>query len=250
MLPSKAWNNLSPDLMMNPFMSVCGNMPGFAVYYRYPNSQRVTYGQFIKCRNDAPISASSMLGEVSRLLKSGGIYMLLCRFSLKRCSVLLWHPDVATQLVVESTVLSADPIPQKSDGLEESADPSFDDVVQRAPVVAHVITDQYLKMSCSPYLKDYSGYKIVNWLSERNICINFAVRLQFVSVMVNNDLMSLVNTRPLKFLKETLALSLVNNSLICLNVLSVAVVSLLVLLMKVVLVAMGRVWNVRNELLL
>lgn len=26
----------------------CGNMPGFAVYYRYPNSQRVTFGQFIK----------------------------------------------------------------------------------------------------------------------------------------------------------------------------------------------------------
>ncbi|XP_038684183.1 THO complex subunit 2 isoform X4 [Tripterygium wilfordii] len=26
----------------------CGNMPGFAVYYRYPNSQRVTYGQFVK----------------------------------------------------------------------------------------------------------------------------------------------------------------------------------------------------------
>ncbi|XP_010531606.1 PREDICTED: THO complex subunit 2-like [Tarenaya hassleriana] len=26
----------------------CGNMPGFAVYYRYPNSQRVTYGQFLK----------------------------------------------------------------------------------------------------------------------------------------------------------------------------------------------------------
>lgn len=26
----------------------CGNKPGFAVYYRYPNSQRVTYGQFIK----------------------------------------------------------------------------------------------------------------------------------------------------------------------------------------------------------
>ncbi|KAJ6877618.1 THO complex subunit 2 isoform X1 [Populus alba x Populus x berolinensis] len=26
----------------------CGNMPGFAVYYRFPNSQRVTYGQFIK----------------------------------------------------------------------------------------------------------------------------------------------------------------------------------------------------------
>ncbi|KAK9750246.1 hypothetical protein RND81_02G181900 [Saponaria officinalis] len=26
----------------------CGNMPGFAVYYRFPDSQRVTYGQFIK----------------------------------------------------------------------------------------------------------------------------------------------------------------------------------------------------------
>ncbi|GFP83587.1 THO complex subunit 2 [Phtheirospermum japonicum] len=26
----------------------CGNMPGFALYYRYPNSQRVTYGQFIR----------------------------------------------------------------------------------------------------------------------------------------------------------------------------------------------------------
>ncbi|XP_058108394.1 THO complex subunit 2 isoform X2 [Magnolia sinica] len=26
----------------------CGNMPGFAVYYRYPNSQRVTFSQFIR----------------------------------------------------------------------------------------------------------------------------------------------------------------------------------------------------------
>ncbi|KAI3847949.1 hypothetical protein MKX03_017474 [Papaver bracteatum] len=26
----------------------CGNMPGFAVYYRYPNSQRVTYSQFVR----------------------------------------------------------------------------------------------------------------------------------------------------------------------------------------------------------
>ncbi|OMP00816.1 hypothetical protein COLO4_12328 [Corchorus olitorius] len=112
---------------------------------------------------------------------------------------------------VESTVPSADPIPQESDGLEESADPSFDDAVQRALVVgdykgavaqciaankmadalviAHVggaslwdsTRDQYLKMSRSPYLK-------------------------VVSAMVNNDLMSLVNTRPLKFWKETLAL--------------------------------------------
>ncbi|PIA63730.1 hypothetical protein AQUCO_00201224v1 [Aquilegia coerulea] len=26
----------------------CGNMPGFAVYYRFPNSQRVTYAQFVR----------------------------------------------------------------------------------------------------------------------------------------------------------------------------------------------------------
>ncbi|KAE8679839.1 Protein transport protein SEC31-like protein B [Hibiscus syriacus] len=109
------------------------------------------------------------------------------------------------------TVPSTDLIPQESDRLEESSDPSFDDAVQRALVVgdykgavaqciaankmadalviAHVggsslwtsTRDQYLKMSYSPYLK-------------------------VVSAMVNNDLMSLVNTRPLKFWKETLAL--------------------------------------------
>ncbi|CAA2944883.1 transport SEC31 homolog B [Olea europaea subsp. europaea] len=97
------------------------------------------------------------------------------------------------------------------DGQEESSEPSFDDAVQRALVVgdykgavaqcitanrmadalviAHVggvplwerTRDQYLKTSRSPYLK-------------------------VVSAMVNNDLMSLVNTRPLKSWKETLAL--------------------------------------------
>ncbi|CAJ1934243.1 unnamed protein product [Sphenostylis stenocarpa] len=95
--------------------------------------------------------------------------------------------------------------------MEESSDPSFDDSVQHALVVgdykgavmqcisankwadalviAHVgnaslwesTRDQYLKMVRSPYLK-------------------------IVSAMVSNDLLSLVNTRPLKFWKETLAL--------------------------------------------
>lgn len=95
--------------------------------------------------------------------------------------------------------------------VEESSDPSFDDSVQRALVVgdykdavsqcisadkwadalviAHVgstslwesTRDQYLKKNRSPYLK-------------------------VVSAMVSNDLLSLVNTRPLKFWKETLAL--------------------------------------------
>ncbi|XP_052192454.1 LOW QUALITY PROTEIN: protein transport protein SEC31 homolog B-like [Diospyros lotus] len=102
-------------------------------------------------------------------------------------------------------------VQQEVDGEEESADPSLDDAVQRALVVgdykgavaqcisankmadalviAHVggsslwesTRDQYLKTSRSPYLK-------------------------VVSAMVNNDLLSLVNTRPLKLWKETLAL--------------------------------------------
>ncbi|KAI9116702.1 hypothetical protein K1719_012360 [Acacia pycnantha] len=95
--------------------------------------------------------------------------------------------------------------------VEESNDPTFDDSVQRALVVgdykgavtqcisankwadalviAHVgsaslwesTRDQYLKKIRSPYLK-------------------------IVSAMVSKDLLSLVNTRPLKFWKETLAL--------------------------------------------
>ncbi|KAG5565132.1 hypothetical protein RHGRI_001130 [Rhododendron griersonianum] len=100
---------------------------------------------------------------------------------------------------------------QEMDEQEESDDSSFDDAIQCALVigdykgaVAHCIAakkmadalviahvgggslwestrDQYLKMSRSPYLK-------------------------VVSAMVNNDLASLVNTRPLKSWKETLAL--------------------------------------------
>ncbi|XP_042061380.1 protein transport protein SEC31 homolog B-like [Salvia splendens] len=100
---------------------------------------------------------------------------------------------------------------QEIDGREDSSDPSFDDAVQRALVVgdykgavaqcnsanrladalviAHVggvslwesTRDQYLRTSLSPYLK-------------------------VVSAMVNNDLMSIANTRPLKSWKETLAL--------------------------------------------
>ncbi|XP_028760563.1 protein transport protein SEC31 homolog B [Neltuma alba] len=95
--------------------------------------------------------------------------------------------------------------------VEESDDPTFDESVQRALVVgdykgavtqcisankwadalviAHVgsaslwesTRDQYLKRTRSPYLK-------------------------IVSAMVSKDLLSLVNTRPLKFWKETLAL--------------------------------------------
>ncbi|OMO83416.1 Phospholipase D family [Corchorus olitorius] len=89
--------------VMNTFMSVsveiceCGNMPGFAVYYRYPNSQRVTYGQFIKA---------------SQIWRDLYVDVFECYILLN-----MWLPDVVIQLVVESTVLSADPVAQKSDGL-------------------------------------------------------------------------------------------------------------------------------------
>ncbi|XP_057748761.1 protein transport protein SEC31 homolog B [Arachis stenosperma] len=112
--------------------------------------------------------------------------------------------------VAEDTANGSEKI-QDSVETEESSDPSFDDSVQRALVlgdykgavaqcisankwadalvIAHVgnaslwesTRDQYLKMIRSPYLK-------------------------IVSAMVSNDLLSLVNTRPLKFWKETLAL--------------------------------------------
>ncbi|PON84807.1 Guanine nucleotide-binding protein, beta subunit [Trema orientale] len=115
------------------------------------------------------------------------------------------------KFVVGDTIPSTDQVQQESEVLEESADPSFDESVQHALVVgdykgavakcisankmadalviAHAggdslwesTRDQYLKKSRSPYLK-------------------------VVSAMVNNDLLSLVNTRPLKFWKETLAL--------------------------------------------
>ncbi|KAM7512358.1 hypothetical protein LguiB_011233 [Lonicera macranthoides] len=118
----------------------------------------------------------------------------------------------ANNFAVESSSPSGKEMPLEIDGEEEDAvDSSFDDAVQCALVVgdykgavaqcilanrmadalviAHVggtslwesTRDQYLKMSSSPYLK-------------------------VVSAMVNNDLMKLVNTRPLKSWKETLAL--------------------------------------------
>ncbi|PON74322.1 Guanine nucleotide-binding protein, beta subunit [Parasponia andersonii] len=115
------------------------------------------------------------------------------------------------KFIVGDAIPSTDQVQQESDVLEESSDPSFDESVQHALVVgdykgavakcisankmsdalviAHAggdslwesTRDQYLKKSRSPYLK-------------------------VVSAMVNNDLLSLVNTRPLKFWKETLAL--------------------------------------------
>ncbi|XP_004303090.1 PREDICTED: protein transport protein SEC31 homolog B isoform X2 [Fragaria vesca subsp. vesca] len=120
------------------------------------------------------------------------------------------HSTSGDKFVVGDTVPITDQVQEEHDELEESADPSFDESVQHALavgdykgavakcmsankmadalVIAHAggptlwesTRDQYLKLSHSPYLK-------------------------IVSAMVSNDLSSLVNTRPLKFWKETLA---------------------------------------------
>ncbi|GMH30630.1 hypothetical protein Nepgr_032473 [Nepenthes gracilis] len=112
---------------------------------------------------------------------------------------------------VAETVLNEDHAEIELNVQADSSDPGLDDAVQRALVVgdyktavaqcisanrmadalviAHVgsaslwesTRDQYLKKSSSPYLK-------------------------VISAMVNHDLMSIVNTRPLKSWKETLAL--------------------------------------------
>nr|POE69679.1 protein transport protein sec31 like b [Quercus suber] len=87
---------------------------------------------------------------------------------------------------IGDTALDSEQLQQEPDGFEESTDPAFDDAVQ---IIANVggaslwesTRDQCFKISQSPYLK-------------------------VVSAMVNNDLLSLVNTRLLKFWKETLAL--------------------------------------------
>ncbi|KAL8154970.1 hypothetical protein AgCh_000362 [Apium graveolens] len=112
----------------------------------------------------------------------------------------------------ENSVLDAEEARQhQNDDHDENSDAVFEDAVQRALVVGDYMSavaqcisanriadalvishvggaslwektrDQYLKTSHSPYLK-------------------------VVAAMVNNDLMSLVNTRPLKAWKETLAL--------------------------------------------
>ncbi|GAA0155673.1 vesicle coat protein [Lithospermum erythrorhizon] len=129
----------------------------------------------------------------------------------------LSSPKADTPLAPSGNSLAADiSVPaasesQADDIVEESDDPSFDDAVQcalvawdykgavdlcistnrmaDALVIAHAggaslletARDQYLKKSSSPYLK-------------------------VVSAIVNNDLASLVNTRPLRSWKETLAL--------------------------------------------
>jgi hypothetical protein len=54
----------------------CGNMPGFAVYYRYPNSQRVTYGQFVRVSSFSWIFQLFKISFlISTILKNSKVYI-------------------------------------------------------------------------------------------------------------------------------------------------------------------------------
>lgn len=71
----------------------CGNMPGFAVYYRYPNSQRVTYGQFIRVH-------IKWSGRITKLL-------IQCLESTE-------HMEIRNSLLVLSKISSVFPVTRKS----------------------------------------------------------------------------------------------------------------------------------------
>ncbi|TYJ04678.1 hypothetical protein E1A91_A12G108400v1 [Gossypium mustelinum] len=112
---------------------------------------------------------------------------------------------------IESGVPSEELIPQESDGLEESVDQSFNDAVQRALVVgdykgavAQCIAAN--KMSDALVIAHVGGASLWESTCDQYLKISHSPYLKVISAMVNNDLMSLVKTRPLKFWKETLAL--------------------------------------------
>ncbi|PPD84111.1 hypothetical protein GOBAR_DD18969 [Gossypium barbadense] len=115
--------------------------------------------------------------------------------------------DFFNNLPIPSTDLT----PQESDGLEESADPSFDDAVLRALVVgdykgavAQCIAAN--KMADALVIAHVGGTSLWESTCDQYLKMSHSPHLKVVSAMVNNDLMSLVNRRPLKLWKETLAL--------------------------------------------
>lgn len=94
---------------------------------------------------------------------------------------------------------------------EESSDPSFDDSVQHALVVGDYKGAVMQCISANKWADALVIAHIGNaslWESTRNQYLKMirSPYLKIVSAMVSNDLLSLVNTRPLKFWKETLAL--------------------------------------------
>ncbi|CAN4080604.1 unnamed protein product [Withania somnifera] len=94
---------------------------------------------------------------------------------------------------------------------EESADSSFDETVQRALVVgdykgavAQCISAN--RMADALVISHVGGASLWEQTRDQYLKTSQSSYLKVVAAMVNNDLMSLVNTRPLRSWKETLAL--------------------------------------------
>ncbi|KAK1420267.1 hypothetical protein QVD17_21715 [Tagetes erecta] len=99
----------------------------------------------------------------------------------------------------------------ESESLEGNADFSFDDSVQRALVVgdykgavAQCIAAN--KMADALVIAQVGGASLWETTRDQYLRKSSSPYLKVVAAMVNNDLVSLVNTRPLKSWKETLAL--------------------------------------------
>ncbi|KAL6566308.1 hypothetical protein OROGR_001923 [Orobanche gracilis] len=105
----------------------CGNMPGFAVYYRYPNSQRVTYGQFIK-RSSERLSPETPQGvqrpaksmKSLRILDGAHAFEVHWKWSqritrlLIQCLESTEYMDIRNALIMLTKISSVFPVTRKS----------------------------------------------------------------------------------------------------------------------------------------
>ncbi|KAI3681295.1 hypothetical protein L6452_36085 [Arctium lappa] len=112
---------------------------------------------------------------------------------------------------IEGSVPDAEEPTKESDSLDGITDPSFDDAVQRALVVgdyqgavAQCVAAN--KMADALVIAQVGGASLWESTRDQYLRKNSSPYLKVVAAMVNNDLVSLVNTRPLKSWKETLAL--------------------------------------------
>ncbi|XP_058197427.1 protein transport protein SEC31 homolog B-like isoform X1 [Rhododendron vialii] len=119
--------------------------------------------------------------------------------------------DSGGSFSVGGSVPIVEEMQQEMDGQEESDDPSFDDAIQCALVigdykgaVAHCIAAK--KMADALVIAHVGGGSLWESTRDQYLKMSHSPYLKVVSAMVNNDLASLVNTRPLKSWKETLAL--------------------------------------------
>ncbi|KAF5764569.1 putative transcription factor WD40-like family [Helianthus annuus] len=111
----------------------------------------------------------------------------------------------------EGSVADVEESTKESESLDGVTDFSFDDAVQRALVVgdykgAVALCVAANKMADALVIAQVGGASLWETTRDQYLRKNHSPYLKVVAAMVNNDLVSLVNTRPLKSWKETLAL--------------------------------------------